>query len=97
MLTLGALNGAPALAGEFDVLGEPAPTSTYFIDDANVLSKASRSEINKKLKLLEVCPDTYQHEHPGGWGWTLAPSVLQRISSGIYEKLKAGAWCLFDR
>lgn len=53
MLSLGAL-GAPAIASEFDILGEPTPTSNYFIDDASVLSKATRQDINKRLKLLEV-------------------------------------------
>ncbi|KAG2499945.1 hypothetical protein HYH03_002232 [Edaphochlamys debaryana] len=53
VLSLGAL-GAPAIASEFDVLGAPAPTSTYYIDDANVLSKDTRGELNKKLKSLEI-------------------------------------------
>jgi hypothetical protein len=44
----------PAAANEFDILGEPTPTSSYFIDDASVLSKATRSELNKKLRLLEA-------------------------------------------
>lgn len=44
----------PALANEFDVLGEPTPTSSYYVDDAGVLSKSTRSEVNKKLRLLEV-------------------------------------------
>ncbi|KAG2448348.1 hypothetical protein HYH02_006930 [Chlamydomonas schloesseri] len=52
-LALGAF-GAPAIASEFDILGEPTPTSNYFIDDASVLSKATRSDINKRLKLLEI-------------------------------------------
>jgi hypothetical protein len=43
-----------AVASEFDILGEPVPTSTYFIDDAGVLNKVTKSEINKKLKLMEV-------------------------------------------
>ena len=42
-----------ALANEFDVLGEPTPTN-YFFDDAGVLSKSTRSQLNKKLSLLEV-------------------------------------------
>lgn len=46
--------GAPAIANEFDILGEPAPTNAYYIDDASVLSKSTRSEINKKLRLLET-------------------------------------------
>lgn len=55
MLLAGSLSGVPpALAGEFDVLGEAKPSTYYYVDDASVLSKASRSEINQKLKLLEV-------------------------------------------
>ncbi|GFR40997.1 hypothetical protein Agub_g1662 [Astrephomene gubernaculifera] len=53
LLSLGAL-GAPAIASEFDVLSEPVPTTNYFVDDANVLSKSTRSELNKRLKLLEI-------------------------------------------
>ncbi|KAG2442578.1 hypothetical protein HXX76_002663 [Chlamydomonas incerta] len=53
MLSLGAL-GAPAIASEFDILGEPTPTANYFIDDASVMSKATRQDINKRLKLLEI-------------------------------------------
>ncbi|KXZ41469.1 hypothetical protein GPECTOR_449g345 [Gonium pectorale] len=53
LLSLGAL-GAPAIASEFDVLAEPTPTTNYFVDDANVLSKSTRSDINKRLKLLEI-------------------------------------------
>lgn len=56
LLSLGAL-GAPAIASEFDILAEPTPTSTYFVDDANVLSKSTRSDLNKRLKLLEVRPE----------------------------------------
>lgn len=51
---MSALSGAPALAGEFDLLGAPAPTTAYVVDDANVLSKATRGELNSKLKNLEI-------------------------------------------
>ncbi|GIL42893.1 hypothetical protein Vafri_731 [Volvox africanus] len=53
LLSFGALGG-PAIASEFDVLAEPTPTSNYFVDDANVLSKATRTDLNKRLKLLEI-------------------------------------------
>lgn len=53
LLAAAPLTGA-ALANEFDVLGEPAPTNTYYVDDAGVLSKSTRSEVNKKLRLLET-------------------------------------------
>lgn len=52
MIAMGSL-GAPAIAGEFDILSEPTPTN-YFVDDANVLSKSTRGDLNKRLKLLEV-------------------------------------------
>jgi hypothetical protein len=55
MLTLSPLMAAaPAAANEFDILSESAPTAAYYLDDASALSKATRSEINKKLRLLEV-------------------------------------------
>lgn len=55
LLSLSALSGAPAaLASEFDVLAEAPPSTHYYVDDANVLSRATRSEIDKKLKLLDV-------------------------------------------
>ncbi|PNH12402.1 hypothetical protein TSOC_000639 [Tetrabaena socialis] len=53
LLSLGCL-GAPAIASEFDILAEPTPTANYFVDDANVLSKSTRGDINKRLKLLEI-------------------------------------------
>lgn len=76
MLTLGSLGGAPsALANEFDILGEPQPTNNYFVDDANVLSKATRSDLNKKLSYLEVrcgrrskrAAVVLPHGHVCGW------------------------------
>ncbi|KAI8475847.1 MAG: hypothetical protein J3K34DRAFT_403008 [Monoraphidium minutum] len=45
---------APSLANEFDILSEPTLSGTYYLDDASVLSKSTRSEINKKLRLLET-------------------------------------------
>lgn len=53
-LSLGAMAPAPAMASEFDILSEPTPTSSYFIDDADVLSRSTRSEVNTRLKALEV-------------------------------------------
>ncbi|KIZ03098.1 hypothetical protein MNEG_4860 [Monoraphidium neglectum] len=44
----------PALANEFDILAEPAPTNAYYVDDAGVLSKSTKSEVNKRLRLLET-------------------------------------------
>jgi hypothetical protein len=44
----------PAIASEFDILGEETP-KTYYYDDASVLSKATRSELSKRLSFLEVC------------------------------------------
>lgn len=55
MITLGSLSGGPpALASEFDILAEERPSTHYYVDDANVLSKSTRSEVDKKLKLLEI-------------------------------------------
>jgi len=53
LLTLGGMSGA-AMASEFDILAESTPTNHYYVDDANVLSKATRSELDKKLKFLEI-------------------------------------------
>lgn len=53
LLSLGSL-AAPALASEFDVLAEETPTKSYFIDDAGVLSKSTKSDLNKRLSILEV-------------------------------------------
>eukprot|EP00878_Enallax_costatus_P045439 GHUV01054740.1.p2 GENE.GHUV01054740.1~~GHUV01054740.1.p2 ORF type:complete len:101 (-),score=22.28 GHUV01054740.1:204-506(-) len=54
LLSLGSLAG-PALASEFDILGEPTPSKNYFIDDAGVLSRSTKSDLNKRLSILEVC------------------------------------------
>ena len=48
------LVASPACANEFDILGTPRPTVQYTVDDAAVLSKATRSDVNKRLKLLEI-------------------------------------------
>lgn len=52
-LSLGALS-VPAIATEFDILGEETPKA-YYVDDASVLSKSTRSDLNKRLSFLEVC------------------------------------------
>lgn len=64
MLTLGSLSGA-AVASEFDVMAESAPSTHYYVDDANVLSKSSKGDIDKKLKLLEV--GSHGSHGPGIW------------------------------
>jgi len=43
-----------SLASEFDLLAESEPNSVYFIDDASVLSRTSRDEINAKLSELKT-------------------------------------------
>lgn len=53
LLTLGAATGT-ALASEFDLRQEPTPTSRYVLDDAGVLSKATKKDLNERLKALEV-------------------------------------------
>ncbi|KAF5842105.1 hypothetical protein DUNSADRAFT_9365 [Dunaliella salina] len=44
---------APALASEFDLLAEPKPETSYYIDDAGALSKSTKGDLDKKLKELE--------------------------------------------
>lgn len=56
LLTLGAATGT-ALASEFDLRQEPTPTSRYVLDDAGVLSKATKKDLNKRLKALEAKTD----------------------------------------
>lgn len=53
LLSLGALSGV-ALANEFDVVGEAAPSQHYYVDDANVISRSNRGDIDYKLKRLEI-------------------------------------------
>ncbi len=62
VLSLGAMSGA-ATANEFDIIGEAAPTTNYFVDDANVLSKSTRGDLNKRLTTLEV----WSSSTGGGW------------------------------
>ena len=54
MMTLSSFSGTAAIASEFDLLAEPAPTTSYYLDDASVLSSSTKSDVNKKLKDLEV-------------------------------------------
>ena len=70
MLTFGALSGA-AVAGEFDVLAEPTPSAHYYVDDANVMSKSTRSEVDVRLKTVEVGGGrTEGPPHGGHAEWT---------------------------
>jgi len=41
-----------ATASEFDILAAEEPKTTYYIDDASVLSKTTRDQINKELSEL---------------------------------------------
>ncbi|GFH18302.1 predicted protein, partial [Haematococcus lacustris] len=52
LMTVGSMSGA-AVASEFDLLAEPAPTTSYYLDDASVLSISTKGDLNKKLKELE--------------------------------------------
>jgi hypothetical protein len=74
------LGGAPlpALANEFDILGEPTPVNTYYIDDAGVLSKSTKSAVNKKLRLLEVRPPACRGGGAGASARRLARRARQR-------------------
>ena len=49
------LSPCDALANEFDIMNEPKPTTNYVIDDAGVLNKTTRKNINDQLSRLEVC------------------------------------------
>lgn len=42
------------MANEFDILTEPKPTSNYVIDDANVLNRTTKKNVNDMLSRLEV-------------------------------------------
>lgn len=54
-----ALNFSPvlytgnALASEFDVINERPPQNSYVVDDANVLSKVTKSDLKQLLSDLE--------------------------------------------
>ena len=48
------LSPCNALANEFDIMNEPKPTTNYVIDDAGVLNKTTRKNINDQLSRLEV-------------------------------------------
>ena len=48
------LSPCNALANEFDIMSEPKPTTNYVIDDAGVLNKTTRKNINDQLSRLEV-------------------------------------------
>lgn len=44
---------APASASEFDVLYERPPSDSYLVDDANVLSRVTKSDLKQLLSDLE--------------------------------------------
>jgi len=67
MLALGGLSGA-AVASEFDILAETTAPKQHYFDDANVLSKQSRADINKKLNLMEVGGPASPGGGQGLWG-----------------------------
>merc|ERR1712224_838884 len=50
---LGMTTFGPVNASEFDVLAENEPKATFLIDDAAVLSRTTRDEIDNKLSDLE--------------------------------------------
>lgn len=52
-LGFGTFSSLPAVASEFDLAASSAPAA-YVNDDANVLSKSTRSDLSKKLASLEV-------------------------------------------
>lgn len=54
LATLSGVASDSALASEFDLLAEPKPDTTYYVDDAGALSKSTKGDLNKKLKELEV-------------------------------------------
>lgn len=51
--TLAAAPVSEALAGEFDILSEERPTSSYLIDDANIINKTTKKAVQDRLKRLE--------------------------------------------
>jgi hypothetical protein len=55
LMGISSLTGGAAIASEFDLLVEDKPTTSYYIDDASVLSISTKGGLNKKLKELEVC------------------------------------------
>lgn len=42
-----------AVAGEIEILGTPAPTEGYIVDDAGLMSRSTATTVNKTLKELE--------------------------------------------
>merc|ERR1719379_1108307 len=54
IILLGMTAHWPAQSSEFDILAENEPKSSYYIDDASVLSRTTRDEINGKLSDLET-------------------------------------------
>lgn len=87
LLSLSSLTGS-AVASEFDVLAEPTPTKSYFVDDAGVLSRSTKSDLNKRLSILEVCD--WCHAVGGlcsicvACQWQIR-NVLQQSSAAVLE------------
>merc|ERR1712159_963941 len=54
ILMMGIASLQPVNASEFDILAENEPRTTFLIDDAAVLSRTTRDEINNKLSDLET-------------------------------------------
>lgn len=53
MLSMGGFS-LSAVASEFALLEEPTPTKKYLIDDAGVVNKTTRGELNRDLSILET-------------------------------------------
>merc|ERR1711904_643788 len=52
-IIIGMTTVKPVLSSEFDILAENEPKTSYYIDDAAVLSRTTRNEIDSKLSALE--------------------------------------------
>lgn len=70
----------PAIASEFDILAEATP-STYFVDDASVLSKSTRSDLNKRLSFLEVGITGLGPARTAGSSRTGSPSGERQVAA----------------
>jgi uncharacterized membrane protein YgcG len=80
------LCGAPALAGEFDIINTPAPKSGV-VDDAGVLSKASQGTLLKAVAAIKAQtgkqrlprrPSTNSSDQARRLQWVVCPSLLTR-------------------
>ena len=52
LLTMGTAGAS--LANEFDLLAADTPTNNYLIDDAGVLNRTTKKNVNEDLAKLEV-------------------------------------------